>query len=432
MGYELPGMADGAVEARSYRTWQFVEPLLADKHEVCLIVSHSTNQLNIRHQLSPSLACHRLNLTEFNWLTRANRICDEFNPDAILAMMLNNGMRATRLKRKPPLWVDMYGDRVAEGQVSSYIRKSNRGLKILNEFMRIILRNADVYSTCSTPQKFEVIGQLSMAYRLNRKTWGYDFVHTVLPGAPSRRAEPKESLKVRGDLVPEDAFIVLWCGGYNVWTDIETLFHALNDAMEKDPRIHYVSAGAGVRIANNDSYERLLEMIARSPHCDRFHMLGWQPASVVPTLYQQADVGVNLDAYHYETVLGTRTRLVEMMHYGLPVITTLGCELSYIVEEKGLGLTFHIGDAAAFSSHILALAHDPSWQARLARQAYEYTRDHLSFRNTTEPFLKWAKEPYFAPDRAEKSTFDFQELQNDMRAVIRSLIWKFWALERGE
>jgi hypothetical protein len=57
---------------------------------------------------------------------------------------------------------------------------------------------------------------------------------------------------------------VLWCGGYNVWTDVDTLFQALNQAMEKDPRIHYVSAGEGVRLANNNSYERFLEMIASS------------------------------------------------------------------------------------------------------------------------------------------------------------------------
>ena len=39
LGYELPALAEGAVEARSYRTWQFVEPLVADGHHVCLIIS---------------------------------------------------------------------------------------------------------------------------------------------------------------------------------------------------------------------------------------------------------------------------------------------------------------------------------------------------------------------------------------------------------
>ncbi|MEO8357350.1 MAG: glycosyltransferase [Chloroflexota bacterium] len=433
LGYELPSMAEAAVEARSYRTWQFVEPLLTSEHEICLIASQRKNQLHVPYNLSSSLTYHRLNLMEFNWLSRVNAICDDFKPDATLAIMLNNGLRATRLAHRQPLWIDLYGDRVSEGQVSSHVRKSNRGMKILFEYLNIILRNADAYSTCSTPQKFAMVGQLSMVSRLNRHTMGYDFVHAVLPGAPSRKAQTMDTLKIRGETVPEDAFVVLWCGGYNVWTDVDTLFDALNDAMEKDPRIHYVSAGAGVQMAENNSYERFQEMIAKSPHCARFHLLGWQPSYVVPGLYGQADVGVNLDAFHYETLLGTRTRLVEMMHYGLPVITTLGCELSHIVENQELGLTFPIGDAATLSNHIRAMASDKSMQKKLAEQAEKYTNEYLSFKKTTEPFLEWVKEPRFAPDRVEsKSKFDMHEFGNTVRAGFRSLLWRFWALERGE
>jgi glycosyltransferase involved in cell wall biosynthesis len=426
-------MADGAIEARSYRTWQFVEPLLVSGHEVCLLVSHRKNQLYVPQGLSSSLVYHRVNLLGFNWIKRINRICDEFKPHAILGVMLNNGLRATRLSHRVPLWVDLYGDRVAEGQVLSHIRKSHRGMSTLYEYLEIVLRNADVYSACSIPQKFALVGQLSMASRLNRYTMGYDFVHAVLPGVPSGHADTTNTINVRGERVPEDAFVVLWCGGYNVWTDVDTLFKALNESMDKDPRIHYVSAGAGVRMPDNNCYERFLEMISKSPNCDRFHMLGWQPSTVVPGLYQQADVGINLDSFHYETLLGTRTRLVEMMHYGLPVLTTLGCELSYIVKDKGLGLTFEIGDADTFRDQILALSKDSSLQQRLARQANQYANEQLSFAKTTEPFLQWVKDPKFAPDRVEnKSKFEVEEFKNLIRGGMRSLLWRLWALEPGE
>lgn len=433
MGYELPHLAEGTIEARSYRTWQFVQPLLEHGHEVCLVASHSKDQLNIPQSLSTSLRCHRVNLMKFNWQKRVDAICDDFKPDATLAIMLNNGLRATRLKHRQPLWIDLYGDRVSEGQVSSHVRRSSRGMKILFEYLNIILHNADAYSTCSTPQKFALVGQLSMAGRLNRHTMGYDFVHAVLPGSPSKRNESTAPLRLRGNTVPQDAFVVLWCGGYNVWTDVDTLFKALDHAMGQDPCIHYVSAGAGVKMAENTSYERFLAMIEKSPHRERFHMLGWQPSSVVPALYPQADVGINLDAFHYETLLGTRTRLVEMMHNGLPVITTLGCELSHIVKEQGLGFTFEIGDAETFSSQILAMVRDKSLQKKLAQQAEAYTNEELSFQKTTAPFLAWAENPAFAPDRAvRKSRFSKDEVLNTLRAGFRSVLWRFWALESGE
>lgn len=433
LGYELPELADGPVEARSYRTWQFVEPLLACGHQVCLVASYHDNQLDVPQNLSSSLAYHRVNLIKPSWLKHVNAICNHFQPDAILSIMLNNGLRATRLAHKKPLWIDLYGDRVSEGQVSSHTRNNNRGIKILFKYLDIILREADAYSTCSTPQKFAVVGQLGMVERLNRETIGYDFVHAILPGAPSKQMEATDAIKLRGKEVPEDAFIVLWCGGYNVWTDVQTLFWGLSDAMVKDPCIHYVSAGAGVLMENNNSYERLLAMINRSPHKDRFHMLGWQPRNAISGLYQQADVGVNLDASHYETMLGTRTRLVEMMHHGLPVITTLGCELSYIVKNQELGMTFQIGDAQKFSDQIRALAGDKSMQKKLAQRAFTYTNQELSSERTTRPFLEWAEGPTFAPDRAKgKHKFDISELEYDLRAVLRTVLWKFWALESGE
>jgi glycosyltransferase involved in cell wall biosynthesis len=433
LGYELPELAVGPVEARSYRTWQFVEPLLACGHQVCLIASHRENQLDVVQRVSPSLSYHRLNFMKLSWLKQSNAISDRFQPDAILSIMLNHGLRATRLSRKKPLWIDLYGDRVAEGQVYSKVRNSNRGQKILFEYLDIILRNADVYSTCSTPQKFEVVGHLGMARRLTSETIGYDFVQAILPGAPSKQMQIRDMINLRGEKLPDDAFIVLWCGGYNVWTDVEVLFRGLSAAMEKDSRIHYVSAGAGVAMQNNTSYERLLEMITNSPHKDRFHMLGWQPSTAIPGLYQQADIGINLDAFHYETMLGTRTRLVEMMHYGLPVVTTLGCELSHIIRDQELGLTFQIGDTQTFSQQILALAADKSLHNRLAQRARDYTRHELSFEHTTQPLLEWAKKPTFAPDRAKKSSaFDVHELESNLRAMVRSLLWRFLALERGE
>ena len=433
MGYELPRLAENAVEARSYRTWQFVQPLIEDEHEVCLIVSHADHQFNVAHDLGKSLLYQRLCFHKTDWLARANALCEDFKPDGTLAVMFNSGLRATRLKRRRPLWIDLYGDRLIENQLALYMRGNDRGLKTTFQYQNIVLQGGDAYSACSTPQKFALVGQLSMAGRLNRQTLGYDFSHVVLPGAPSKQEDGGEGLKLRGERFSNDAFVVLWCGGYNVWTDVDTLFQAVSQAMDRDARIVYVSAGAGVKLAQNNSYERLLEMIAASPHRDRFHMLGWQPNKVLPKLYRQADVGINLDAFHYETLLGTRTRLVEMMHYGLPVITTLGCELSYIVENQGLGLTFPIGDAGTFRDHILTLASNRSRQKTLSEQVLRYTSQELSFKKTTRPMREWAYKPYFAPDRVNnKRRFDIRDAEFFLRSMVRGILWKVWALERGE
>ncbi|NIN66592.1 MAG: glycosyltransferase, partial [Anaerolineae bacterium] len=84
--------------------------------------------------------------------------------------------------------------------------------------------------------------------------------------------------------------------------------------------------------------------------------LGWQPWSRIDAYYRESDVGINIDAYHYETVYGTRTRLLEMMGAGLPVVTSLGSELSYHLMDREAALTFEIGDWQRLSEHLLTLA----------------------------------------------------------------------------
>ena len=43
---------------------------------------------------------------------------------------------------------------------------------------------------------------------------------------PAEETGPSDPI-VRGRHVPEGAFIVLWSGGYNVWSDVDTLFAGL-------------------------------------------------------------------------------------------------------------------------------------------------------------------------------------------------------------
>lgn len=432
LGYDLPVLAAGVVEARSYRTWQFVDPLLVDGHQVCLVVSSKDNEFDIAHSLAPNLHYHRLAIRRPGWPRHLRHLYEQFDPEGVLAVMFNNCLRVTRLPTDRPIWMDLYGDKLAETQVAEYTQHSSRGRRNMSRYLKTILRYGDVYSTCSTPQKYALVGQLGAVSRLDRHTFGYEFVYPVLPGARTHQGDDLVP-SLRGDLIPTDAFVVLWCGGYNVWTDVDTLFQALDAAMSCDPRIVFVSVGGGVKLKQNDCYERFLAMIETSAHRQRYHMLGWRPVSEVPMYYRAADVGINLDAFHYETLLGTRTRLVEMMSYGLPVITSLGCELSVMIRDRRLGLTFPIGDVTAFRDQILMLARDSTQQEMLAQRAEHYATHQLSFAETTHPFREWANRPYHAPDREKGARrWDLREIEYYLRFLVRGLLWRLWALERGD
>lgn len=102
-----------------------------------------------------------------------------------------------------------------------------------------------------------------------------------------------------------------------------------------------------------------------------------------------SNVGINIDALHYETIFGTRTRLVEMIAAGLPVVTSLGAELSYLLRDAGVALTFAVGDSAALGEALARLAADAQATGCMAQAALHYARHDLSFTTTTAPLRAW-------------------------------------------
>ena len=435
--------ATARVEAAHYRTWQFLQPLLEDGHAVCLCVEDAAPSPNGSGPQQASepwrerLSYHPIAFNRAGWISRLQRIHDAFAPDVVVAVNFAPCLYATRLRTTRPVWMDIYGDYLTIMQLAAYRRQSNRGLPTSIAFMQQVLQRGDVFSACGAPQAHMTVGELAMAGRLNWRTTGYEFVRIVLPGAPTTDvalpspASPRERPALAEAGVQADDFVVLWCGGYNTWTDVDTLFAALESVMARDPRVRFVSIGASAYSAPQTQYQRFESMIERSAHRARYHLLGWRPWGQIAGYYRDSDVGLNVDAMHYETVYGTRTRLLEMMSAGLPVITTEGCELSYRLRDHGAGLSFAAGDNHALAGHILSLSRDPERRDQLARRALECARADLSFAETTRPVRDWVKSPSLAPDRAASGAqHRITQATHRARAAARQMIWQLTGLDR--
>jgi glycosyltransferase involved in cell wall biosynthesis len=297
--------------------------------------------------------------------------------------------------------MDIYGDPIAENQALMFSTRTNRGLYSRIRIDKHVLKYGDVFSTCGIPQKYALIGKLAHLGRLGKDTFGYDFAYEILPGVELSLPQKNTEQLLRGKIVQPDDFIVLWCGGYNVWTDVKTLFDGLEYAMQNNHRIKFVSVGGPA--VDDKPYQQFLALINNSCYKDNFKMLGWKPHSEVKSYYQEADVGISIDKYHYETLLGTRTRLTEMMGYNLPVITTLGCELSYILKEYNAAITFPIGDYQKLGEGLIKLADSEELKNQLRINASRLIKEKLSFEMTTKSLRNWVNNPYFAADKINKN-----------------------------
>ena len=440
IGYNPPWLEGNTkVEAAHYRTWQFLEPLLDDGHDLCLCANDVDGQEPepIPEKWANQLQYHKLPFRrQLGWIGQLQKIHDSFNPDCIVAVNFDCSLCATKLRTNKPIWMDIYGDYLTIVQVARYRAGSNRGIPTSIAFVREVLQRGDVFSVCGKPQEHAIVGELAMAGRLNAHSFGYQFAHVVLPGSPpvngngtSNKHKPRTLLPQKG--VPDDGFVVLWCGGYNTWTDVDTLFAAVECAMEQNPKIHYVSVGANTYEAPDNIYTRLLDKIAQSPYKNRYHMLGWRPWTEVSQYYHESDVGLNIDALHYETIYGTRTRLVEMLAAGLPIITSLGCELSDLIYDHGAGLTFESGDWQAMGKQILTLTQNPDLHHQMSKKALDYAKQGLSFNTTTAALRVWVRNPQPAPDKTPINIHkQLRRLEYQTRSIVRQVIWQLAGLDQ--
>ena len=160
-------------------------------------------------------------------------------------------------------------------------------------------------------------------------------------------------------------------------------------------------------------------------------MLGWRPWAEMPQFYQESDVGINIDALHYEMLYGTRTRLVEMIASGLPVVTSLGAELSYLLRDNAAALTFAVGDWKTMGEQLIKLAHNRALRDQMAHTAYQFATGALSFTNTTKAVRSWVHHPKLSPDKQSQGLdAKVRQVEYRLRATMRQALWRVAAAEQ--
>ena len=424
LGYALPRHDPGVrKEAHNYRTWQLADSLVGDGHDVRLAAIDlfrppwGSGREHVGDELLDAwVVDHRRR----SWRREIQALHDEFQPNAVVATGQLMCLVACDLRTSVALWFDLYGDPLFEWQAAMGVAGSHRGLRSASGFQKLVLQRGDAFSTVSTRQTEAFRGRLALLGRVNHLTCGYEFVHTILPAIPPYAEQEAVGSIYRGTAVPSDAFVVLWVGGYNAWSDPATLFSGIDSAMSEASTIHFVSIGGPV--VSDIPYGRLQELIATSRHRERYHLMGWrQERGEVLKAYREADIGISVDLPIYETHFGTRTRLLEMLRYDLPVITSDGCELAATLKREGAALTFESQDSRSLTELLVRASRDRSLlQAGIAR-GRGLAEGLLAFETTTAPLRAWVQAPRVAPDRAWSRAWT---LDNTVRWWWRYAAWR--------
>jgi glycosyltransferase involved in cell wall biosynthesis len=341
-----------------------------------------------------------------------------------------------RAAGEEPLWIDVPGDPMSEAQARAYRAGSPDPIHRYREMLGWALARGDRFSVISKAQRGLLIGALGVAGRLTADAIGHRWVN-VMPGSVEELRVPGQSDDRLPDGFPDlptDAFVVLFAGGYNTWLDGDTMLDGLLRAMDRDPRIRFVSTGGTLRGHDEASYNRFVQRASGSPHGHRFHFCGWVPTETLPAIFARAHLALFVDLQCYEAEFGARTRVLEALERGVPVAATDSCDVTHELAASNMFHPVPTAHPQAVADLLVHLSgqRDETGRPIVERQGlpWEQFRERYSLGGTVAPLLEWLEAPERSPggvaiDFLEDYWQELARLQDRLEEVWNSPTWRY-------
>jgi glycosyltransferase involved in cell wall biosynthesis len=274
------------------------------------------------------------------------------------------------------------------------------------------LERGDFFVCASEKQRDFWLGQLAAVHRINPATYDQDeSLRSLLAVAPFGLPDtpPAKTDKVLRGVLPgidEGDFLLLWGGGIYNWFDPLTLIRAVAAVVEEYDDVKLFFMGS----AHPNPGVPKMKMTSIALHvAEELGLLGthvffnpdWVPYEQRADYLLEADLGVSTHFEHIETAFSYRTRILDYLWCGLPILASEGDSLSRMVNEHGLGLTAPPQDVDALAQALKRLRNDRDLYAA-CKANVEALAPHMTWERSLAPIVEFCRNPRRAPDRVGK------------------------------
>jgi glycosyltransferase involved in cell wall biosynthesis len=278
----------------------------------------------------------------------------------------------------------------------------------VNSVLNEQLLRADFMLCASTKQRDFWLGQLAAMGRLNPANYDVDesleSLIAVVPFGVADEAPVRTRAAIKG-VVPgigDDDLVVLWGGGVYNWFDPLTLLRAVDALRDDAPHLRLFFLG--LKHPNPHVGEMRMAVDTRALAdelglTDRYVFFNedWVAFDDRANYFLDADVGISTHLDHVETAFSFRTRILDYLWSGLPVVATQGDALAELIDEHGAGLTVPPSDVAALVDALRRIATDHELRAASAAASAALAED-MRWAAALQPLVRFCRAPRRAPD----------------------------------
>ncbi|MFN2556529.1 MAG: glycosyltransferase [Nitriliruptorales bacterium] len=280
------------------------------------------------------------------------------------------------------------------------------------EVVNAQLKRGDLFLCASDKQRDFWLGHLAAVGRINPATYDQganlrgllEIAPFGLPVEPP--VQERHAIKGAVEGIGEDDLVLLWGGGIYNWFDPVTLIRAVAKASADEPRLKLFFLGTAhpnpdvpemARAA--EAYHVAAELGLLGRHV--FFNPGWVDYEERHNCLLDADVGVSTHFLHIETELSFRTRILDYLWTGLPILCTEGDSLSRLVHRHDLGEVVRADDVDDLAAGILRIT-DPHRHAA-AKRNVQALAPTMTWERALAPLIEFCRFPRRAPDLMDDS-----------------------------
>ncbi len=297
------------------------------------------------------------------------------------------------------------------GQIGRWLHLEYTAL--LNEQLRL----GDFFLCASERQRDYWLGALAALGRLNHDTWdGSEFrrlIDVVPFGLPGESPPTGTAPVLKGvipPIKPSDR-VILWGGGLWDWLDPLTPIQAMEKVVARQPQARLVF----FRLANGSTAmsDRAWQLASALGLLDR-HVLftPWLSPEQWAACLLEADVGLSFHQAGIETHFAFRTRLLDYIWAGLPIVAASGDVLSKLVTSHGLGHVVDPGDVDGLADALVSLLDEADARSS-RRDAFRTVGAQLTWDRVAQPLARYCSQPWHAGDADSGFTRRWLAAQHD-------------------